>query len=551
MPQAGAGRSATVTEALPVNPRYVAPTCIVLTLAAFGIDLATPQLLVAAILFDVPIVLSSFTGSRRFTMVLVGSALAANALAGYVNGVQDHYHWDAIGIGDRFLSATSILLVGFLSVGLQENAVRLGELAARQRQGQREGALRRSIDAMRSSINPEFVRRTIVRECVGALDADAATLFSEQAEFPATTLKYARGSADVVVDRDRPPFELLSLVARAQAGRDVVALGRGDAFGRLILDALGADYALASPLVDRSRTFGVLVAARRAGGVPFDAETRDAMRAFADQAGAALSQASLFVQLAEKNEEFAAANRALAARSEVIRDLVYALSHDLRTPLAAARMTIRQALDGAYGVLPEPYRALLRQSLISNDELQRLAETLLLVARYESGEESHVRETVDLRALAEAVLAELRPLWESKSIRTAIRVEPPDADACVAGDEGELRRALVNLTANAVTWTPEGGTIEVQAAVGPHEVEIRVADDGYGVPEALRASLFGRLAAREPRRGAGSGLGLYIVRRIVESHGGRVAYAPREPRGSVFTLVLPRGPVGASVPARG
>jgi signal transduction histidine kinase len=202
-------------------------------------------------------------------------------------------------------------------------------------------------------------------------------------------------------------------------------------------------------------------------------------------------------------------------------------------------MTIRQALDGAYGPISNAYRDILKQSLSSNDELQRLAETLLLVASYESNEQSRVREPVDLAVLAPSVLAELRPLWSSKNIDAGYRLEPPGADAIVRGDEGELRRALINLVANALTWTPEGGTVTIVLTVEETKAFVRVEDDGYGVPEAQRAGLFGRLVNRQPRRGAGSGLGLYIARRIVENHGGKVSYAPREPRGSTFTIELP------------
>ena len=115
----------------------------------------------------------------------------------------------------------------------------------------------------------------------------------------------------------------------------------------------------------------------------------------------------MFVQLADGNAGLARANEALRERNDIIRDIVYALSHDLRTPLTAAGMTMRQALSGAYGPLPEAYREILRRSLESNDELQRLAETLLLVSRYESGENSRVREHLAVRALAESVVVEL------------------------------------------------------------------------------------------------------------------------------------------------
>jgi len=119
-------------------------------------------------------------------------------------------------------------------------------------------------------------------------------------------------------------------------------------------------------------------------------------------------------------------------------------------------------------------------------------------------------------------------------------------DAATLGDAGELRRALVNLVANAISFTPPGGTIDVSTDVHDGQVRVVVADTGFGVPENERARLFQRISG-SARAGAGSGLGLYIVRRIVESHGGSVAYAPREGGGSAFTLTLPLHDVG--VPA--
>ncbi len=230
----------------------------------------------------------------------------------------------------------------------------------------------------------------------------------------------------------------------------------------------------------------------------------------------------------------AAQRSARLERSEVIRDIVYALSHDLRTPLAAASMTMRQALDGCYGELPASYRSVLERTVQSNDELRRLAETLLLVSRYESGDGSCHREPIELHAAAQEIVRELEPLWHGKGVPA--RVE--GAEVSVLADRGELRRAVINLVANAVHWTPAQGYVTVRTVRDGRSGCVLVEDTGFGVPENLRERLFQRVGA-ESRHGAGSGLGLYIVRRIAEGHGGRVAYAPREGGGSVFRLELP------------
>jgi signal transduction histidine kinase len=238
------------------------------------------------------------------------------------------------------------------------------------------------------------------------------------------------------------------------------------------------------------------------------------------------------VQQSQKAAEFAQRN----ARSELMRDLIYALAHDLRTPLTAARMTLRQALGGAYGVLPDEYRDILQRSIASNEDVTRLAETLLSVARYEAGEQSHRREPVNIADLCSSVAEEMQSLFEARAI--ALECNVASKDAVVLGDAADLRRALVNLIANAANWTAKGGTVSVSVTVLGRYASICVEDNGYGVPEDLREHMFERFVGRS-RHGGGTGLGLYIVRRILEAHSGTVRYEPRTPTGSTFTIALP------------
>ena len=518
--------------------------CAVLLIAAFAFDMMTPQALVAAILLTIPIALSSLLLDRKVTGSFVAAALVADAAAGYFNGAAEGHQWSSIAIGNRVLAAFSIVLVGVLGMVAQAAAQRSGRLIAERRQADREQALRRAMETIRSSLNVELVARAIVREAVEALAADAARLYTiERHTLGATTFTWEKGADDVAVSNERPSAELLSLMQRCLSERRPHPIAESDALGRFALATLGAVRAVCVPLENAQITFGVLVLiARNPTGLGPDSEPW--VTIFGEQATVAAAQATLFVELADRNAELEQANAALRRRTEVIRDLVYALSHDLRTPLSAAAMTIQQALDGIYGTLPESYREILRRTLASNEELRRLAETLLLVARYESGEQSTVREPVDLSAVASRVVSELGPLWHSKNI--VCSVDAPEG-VLVSGDDGELRRVVMNLVVNAINWTPDGGHVWVQAARTDGRVVLRIEDDGYGVPPDMREQLFRRFGPKDrSRQGAGSGLGLYIVSLIAQSHGGSVRYDDRSGGGSIFTVDLPAGRVTQS-----
>jgi signal transduction histidine kinase len=143
---------------------------------------------------------------------------------------------------------------------------------------------------------------------------------------------------------------------------------------------------------------------------------------------------------------------------------------------------------------------------------------------------------VNLAVLCESVTTDLRSLFEVRGI--TLQCDLPPHDIVVLGDEGDLRRALVNVIANAANWTPKGGTVSVRVTAAGRYASIRIEDDGYGVPEDVREHMFERFVGRS-RHGGGSGLGLYIVRRILEAHSGSVRYEPRSPAGSTFTIALP------------
>jgi len=384
---------------------------------------------------------------------------------------------------------------------------------------QRESLLANASERIRESLSSALVARAIVREALAALGVTSARWYPLR---DGESLIGSLGGAIEPVEEPMPP-ELASVARRAIEEERALLFTGSDALARLVLDRLDSSSAMAIPVRDTTESYGVLIITSQD---PFDDESLVFARTFANIAATALAQARLFGELAQRNE-------ALIERQEVIRDLVYALSHDLRTPLAALALTLKQAREGAFGPLPHPYHEILAASLISIDDLRRLAETLLLVARIEAGEHKSRPETFDLRTMLNDVLAEFEAMAQSHQVT----LELTGTSVSLWADRADVRRALVNLIANGLQHMGQNGTLSVNIDTQDREIVITVRDDGFGVPAERRPYLFQRFSGGA---GGGSGLGLYLVRRIAEANGGHVQYQSADPRGSVFRLTLPQ-----------
>ena len=218
-------------------------------------------------------------------------------------------------------------------------------------------------------------------------------------------------------------------------------------------------------------------------------------------------QAALLQRLEQRQQE-------LAHRNMLIRDLIYAFSHDLRTPLTANAMHMRLAQGGAYGSLSEEYRRALHNGLQANQDLLELADSLLLLARLESGEQRSNPDVYNMATLVHAAVEHLRPMAQEKAICLAVNLQE-NSRFEVLGQASELRRALHNLLTNALKFSPPQSRIELRLTSEAGYVCLDVADEGPGIPEDQRPRLFQRFSSG--RAGGGSGLGLYLTKSIAAS----------------------------------
>ena len=234
--------------------------------------------------------------------------------------------------------------------------------------------------------------------------------------------------------------------------------------------------------------------------------------------------------------ELATRAEALDASDRARRQLLADVSHELMTPLTAMRGYL-ETLSMPEMRLDAATRE--RYVRIVDEETRRLENIvgdLLDLARLEGGSPSFERRRVDVRAVFDRVAARHERELAARRIELVRTVD--EAAASVTGDPERLEQALQNLAGNALRHTPNGGRVTLTAASVPDAVRITVRDSGPGIPPEHLPRIFERFyKADASRAGVGSGLGLSIVKAIVERHGGTIA--ARNDGGAVFEIALP------------
>lgn len=215
------------------------------------------------------------------------------------------------------------------------------------------------------------------------------------------------------------------------------------------------------------------------------------------------------------------------------------MSHELRTPLSVIIGYTDLLLEDAFGSLSDAATDILRRVGRNAEELYELITALLDLSRLEAGPESAKVETVHIAELLETVQTETQGLGELAQLEMVWRVDPQLP--ALATDRGKLKTVLKNLVSNAVKFTDQGRVL-VEAGGREGGVEIRVTDTGRGIPEEARVAIFEPFYQVDhslTHQQGGIGLGLHIVKRLLDGLGGRIEVESEVGRGSTFSLWLP------------
>lgn len=272
----------------------------------------------------------------------------------------------------------------------------------------------------------------------------------------------------------------------------------------------------------------------------------------ANQLGQALENARLFEKtwrtqqdLEKKVEE---RTRELTHLLEEVKkiskrktDFVSSVSHELRTPLTSIKGYASILLTGKLGDLPAEVRDRLAKINRHSDELVHMVNDLLDISRMESGKATMNPELLDLRNIIEKVSDLLSVQLKEKHLELSVGIA---ADAnTVFADLNQIERVFINIIGNAIKFTPEKGKIAIISRKIAKEVQIDITDTGYGIPQETLSAIFEefyRVDNPINQQVKGTGLGLALVKHIIEAHKGKIWAKSKVGEGSTFSFTLPQ-----------
>jgi signal transduction histidine kinase len=266
-----------------------------------------------------------------------------------------------------------------------------------------------------------------------------------------------------------------------------------------------------------------------------------------------------FRELEDKNQKLQVAYDRLKELDRLKSNFLATVSHELRTPLTSIIGYSEMLVEGLAGDLTKEQREFVQTIRDKGDQLLALIKGLLDLSKLESGTMSLRKNHVDVAALVKDVVSTMAPTARKKEVELAFEVEK--GLPAIWADAERLRQVLLNLTENAIKFTPVSGSVRLIAKITGMDatssgdtggmvllgarrtgVEMRVVDTGIGIPEAERSRVFDafyQVDSSSTREAGGTGLGLSIVKRLVDGHDGSVRIEPNQPRGTAFVVTIP------------
>jgi two-component system, NtrC family, sensor kinase len=425
----------------------------------------------------------------------------------------------------------------------RELEARNSELAAALDQQTATSDVLRAIAHTQTDAQPVF--DTIVRSAVRLCQAANAAVFVSDGRMLYHPANYGSSQEVLAAVRARypRPLDMKTTEGIAVLTRSVVhvpdtedpsAMEGTRQSGRLI----GFRSVVTVPMLREDDAVGAILVTRRQPGAFSDSEI-ELLKTFTDQAVIAIENVRMVTELQARNREIEDKSRQLEAASQHKSEFLANMSHELRTPLNAIIGFSEVLGERMFGELNEKQDEYLKDIHASGQHLLSLINDILDLSKIEAGRMELDLGTFDLPNVIDTAVLLIRERAGRRGI--VLQVATDEGLGEMHGDERKIKQVLLNLLANAIKFTPEGGRIEIRAKPVNGSVEVSVTDTGVGIAPEDQEAIFEefRQVGTADKKVEGTGLGLALSRKFIELHGGRIWVESQVGAGSTFTFTIP------------
>ena len=392
-------------------------------------------------------------------------------------------------------------------------------------------------------------------ETVDELLEKVATRLQEFVSAESVTITLTKGAAAQRIEfttRGREAANTVPVLAQAfMLAHEQRVLTVDDVVDEAIVAELGASsIAMVSQLRSRTGLVGYLLFGYKQNGSSYTKRDTDFIDIVSDEFAIAIQSMLRFQEISEFNvqlkQKVDAATAELRVTNEKLQSLdkskdefISMASHQLRTPLTSVKGYVSMILDGDVGPITKEQRQLLQQAYDSSQRMVFLIGDFLNVSRLQTGKFVLELRDIDLAAIVQEEIEQLADTAKGRNI--VIEYKKPSEAITVTGDENKLRQVMMNFIDNAIFYSL-GGKVTVQLHKEAGGVVFKVIDTGIGVPRSEQPKLFTkffRATNARQQRPDGTGIGLYMAKKVVVAHGGTIMFSSKEGKGSTFGFKLP------------
>lgn len=299
-----------------------------------------------------------------------------------------------------------------------------------------------------------------------------------------------------------------------------------------------------SKLVARQQLVGVMAVGSAGPVSDFEAADLNLLRRLSEAIGVALDNKLLFEENQQVLQQLKKANNRLKELDHTKDEFISMASHQLRTPLTTIKGYLSMVLEGDVGPVTKNEKQMIQQAFDSAERMVFLIADLLNVSRLQSGKFVIENKPTDLAKMVEVEVGQLKETAAHHNLK--LTYEKPEKFPILNLDDTKIRQVVMNFLDNAIYYTPAGGSIDVAVEATDKEIIYTVADTGLGVPKAEQRHLFSkfyRAGNAKKMRPDGTGLGLFMAKKVILAQGGAVIFKSTEGKGSTFGFSFPRSKV--------